>query len=106
MRYIAGTHHVSEAFRKVGIQDNHKTAWVIILPNHLKSADELIPDLDAEENLQSIGSLCQKLSMSIVDGKPELTIDGLKKLGIDIDEINENTGDILVGLTISTELNS
>lgn len=106
LRYIAGTHHVSEAFRKVGIQDNHKTAWVIILPNHLKSADELIPDLDAEENLQSIGSLCQKLSMSIVDGKPELTIDGLKKLGIDIDEINENTGDILVGLTISTELNS
>ena len=42
--------------------------------------------------------------MSIIDGKPELTIDGLKKLGIEIDEINENTGDILVGLTISTEL--
>ena len=47
-----------------------------------------------------------KLGMSIIDGKPELTIDGLKKLGIEIDEINENTGDILVGLTISTELNS
>ena len=106
LRYIAGTHHVSEAFRKVGIQDNAKTAWVINLPNHQKSADELIPDLDAEENLQSIGSLCQKLSMSIIDGKPELTIDGLKKLGIEIDEINENTGDILVALTISTELNS
>ena len=43
--------------------------------------------------------------MSIIDGKPELTIDGLKS-GIEIDEINENTGDILVGLTISTELNS
>ena len=106
LRYIAGTHHVSEAFRKVGIQDHHKTAWVINLPNYQKSADELIPDLDAEENLQFIGSLCQKLSMSIIDGKPELTIDGLKKLGIEIDEINENTGDILVGLTISTELNS
>ena len=106
LRYLAGTHHVSEAFRKVGIQDYHKTAWVINLPNYQKSADELIPDLDAEENLQSIGSLCQKLSMSIIDGKPELTIDGLKKLGIEIDEINENTEDILVGLTISTELNS
>ena len=106
LRYIAGTHHVSEAFRKVGIQDHHKTAWVINLPNYQKSADELIPDLDAEENLQSIGSLCQKLSMSIIDGKPELTIDGLKKLGIEIDKINENTEDILVGLTISTELNS
>ena len=106
LRYIAGTHHVSEAFRKVGIQDNHKTAWAINLPNHQKSADELIPDLDAEENLQFIGSLSQKLGMSIIDGMPELTIDGLKKLGIEIDEINENTGDILVGLTISTELNS
>ena len=106
LRYIAGTHHVSEAFRKVGIQEDHKTAWVINLPNYQKSADELIPDLDAEENLQSIGSLCQKLSMSIIDGKPELTIDGLKKLGIEIDKINENTEDILVGLTISTELNS
>lgn len=106
LRYIAGTHHVSEAFRKVGIQDHHKTAWVINLPNYQKSADELIPDLDAEENLQFIGSLCQKLSMSIIDGKPELTIDGLKKLGIEIDKINENTEDILVGLTISTELNS
>lgn len=106
LRYIAGTHHVSEAFRKVGIQDHHKTAWVINLPNYQKSADELIPDLDAEENLQFIGSLCQKLSMSIIDGKPELTIDGLKKLGIEIDKIDENTEDILVGLTISTELNS
>lgn len=106
LRYIAGTHHVSEAFRKVGIQDHDKTAWVINLPNYQKSADELIPDLDAEENLQFIGSLCQKLSMSIIDGKPELTIDGLKKLGIEIDKINENTEDILVGLTISTELNS
>ncbi len=106
LRYIAGTHHVSEAFRKVGIQKDHKTAWVINLPNYQKSADELIPDLDAEENLQFIGSLCQKLNMSIIDGKPELTIDGLKKLGIEIDKINENTEDILVGLTISTELNS
>ena len=106
LRYIAGTHHVSEAFRKVGIQDHHKTAWVINLPNYQKSVDELIPDLDTEENFQFIGSLCQKLSMSIIDGKPELTIDGLKKLGIDIDKINENTEDILVGLTISTELNS
>ena len=79
---------------------------VSIQYDYQKSADELIPDLDAEENLQFIGSLCQKLSMSIIDGKPELTIDGLKKLGIEIDEINENTGDILVGLTISTELNS
>ena len=106
LRYIAGTHHVSEAFRKVGIQKDHKTAWVINLPNYQKSADELIPDLDAEENLQIIGSLCQKLSMSIIYGKPELTIDGLKKLGIEINKINENTEDILVGLTISTELNS
>ena len=106
LRYIAGTHHVSEAFRKVGIQEGHKTAWVINLPNYQKSADELIPDLDAEENLQFIGSLCHKLSMSIIDGKPELTIDGLKQLGIEIDKINENTVDILVGLTISTELNS
>ena len=106
LRYIAGTHHVSEAFRKVGIQDHHKTAWVINLPNYQKSVDELIPDLDTEENFQFIGSLCQKLSMSIIDGKPKLTIDGLKKLGIEIDKINENTEDILVGLTISTELNS
>ena len=106
LRYLAGTHHVSEAFRKVGIQDHHKTAWVINLPNYQKSVDELIPDLDAEENFQFIGSLCQKLSMSIIDGKPKLTIDGLKKLGIEIDKINENTEDILVGLTISTELNS
>ena len=106
LRYVAGTHHVSEAFRKVGIHDNHKIAWVVNLPKHQKSADELIPDLDAEENLEAIGSLCQKLSISIIKGKPELTIDGLKKLGIETDKINENTGDILVGLTISTELNS
>ena len=97
LRYIAGTHHVSEAFRKVGIQDHYKTAWGINLPNYQKSADELIPDLDAEENLQFIGSLCHKLSMSIIYGKPELTIDGLKKLGFEIDKINENTVDILVG---------
>ena len=47
-----------QAFRKVGIQDNHKTAWVINLPIHQKSANGN-SDLDAEENLQSIGSLCK-----------------------------------------------
>ena len=58
----------------------------------------MIPDLDAERKSSIGGSLCP----SIIDGKPELTVDGLKKLGIEIDKINENTEDILVGLTIST----
>ena len=68
-------------------------------PSLAEEKIEVIPLIQTSKGLSG-------KNFNYLDGKPELTIDGLKKLGIEIDEINENTGDILVGLTISTELNS
>ena len=106
LRYIAATHHVSEAFRKVGISDNHERAWIVNLPEYEKVNGEMVPLCDDDITAAVVDNLCNKLNLSIIDGPPELTVHGLNKLGLKVDVISENTGDLLVGLTISTELNS
>ena len=32
LRYLAGTHHISEAFSRAGLQEGQTTAWVVYLP--------------------------------------------------------------------------
>ena len=46
------------------------------------------------------------LGMSHADGKPEITLEGLLKLGIDVATIDDKTEDIIIGFTISSDLNS
>lgn len=106
LRYIAATHHVSEAFKKVGISDNHGYAWIVNLPEYENVNGEMVPILDDDKTAAIVDNLCKKLDLSLIDGIPELTVHGLNKLGLKVDVISENTGDLLVGLTISTELNS
>lgn len=106
LRYVAGTHHVSEAFRKVGISENHEFAWMVNLPEYEKVNGEMVPLLDWDSTTVTVDKLCSKLNLSLIDGSPELTVHGLNKLGLKVDSISKDTGDALVGLTISTDLNS
>ncbi len=32
LRYLAGTHHISEAFSRAGIQDGVTAGWILYLP--------------------------------------------------------------------------
>ena len=106
LRYVAGTHHVSEAFKKVGINPSHKFAWVVYLPNSEDNDGELNPNFDVKSITNTATNLCEQLGMLQLTGKPEITIAGIENLGIDIAVIDEKTEDLIIGYTISTNLNS
>ena len=106
LRYMAGTHHVSEAFKKAGISLTQKMAWIIHLPDYEIKEDEIYPKVDLEKSRQTLNTLVDDLGMSRADGKPEITLEGLLKLGIDVATIDDKTEDIIIGFTISSDLNS
>ena len=106
LRYIAGTHHVSEAFNKVGIKSLDNTAWLIFLPNHLADLDEIKPSFSLTEFHLEVESLIQKLNLKVIEGKPEINIEGLKKMGIPLPESKLNLIDSIIGHIISADLNS
>lgn len=106
LRYIAGTHHVSEAFKKVGIKSNDNTAWLIFLPNHIAELDEIKPSFSLDEFDSGVESLIQKLNVKVIEGMPEINIEGIKKMGIPLPESKLNLIDSIIGHIISADLNS
>tara|TARA_B100001996_G_scaffold103197_1_gene77535 strand:- start:6447 stop:7034 length:588 start_codon:yes stop_codon:yes gene_type:complete len=106
LRYIAGTHHVSEAFKKVGINEDDNTAWLIFLPNHIADLDEIKPSFSLDEFNFGVESLIEKLNLKMVEGKPEINIEGIKKMGIPLPESKSNLMDSIIGHIISADLNS
>ena len=106
LRYIAGTHHVSEAFKKVGIKSLDNTAWLVFLPSHIIDLDEIKPSFSLAEFHLGVESLTQKLNLKVIEGKPEINIEGIKKMGIPLPESNLNLIDSIIGHIISADLNS
>jgi len=106
LRYIAGTHHVSEAFKKAGINEDDNTAWLIFLPNHIAELDEIKPSFSLDEFNFGVESLIEKLNLKMVEGKPEINIEGIKKMGIPLPESKSNLMDSIIGHIISADLNS
>lgn len=106
LRYIAGTHHVSEAFKKVGIKSNDNTAWLIFLPNHIAELDEIKPSFSLDEFDSGVESLIQKLNVKVIEGMPEINIEGIEKMGIPLPESKLNLIDSIIGHIISADLNS
>ena len=106
LRYIAGTHHVSEAFKKVGIKSLDNTAWLVFLPSHIIDIEEIKPSFSLAEFHLGVESLTQKLNLKVIEGKPEINIEGIKKMGIQLPESNLNLIDSIIGHIISADLNS
>ena len=106
LRYIAGTHHVSEAFKKVGIKSNDITAWLIFLPNHIAELDEIKPSFSLNEFDLGVESLIQKLNVKVIEGMPDINIEGIEKMGIPLPESKLNLIDSVIGHIISADLNS
>ena len=106
LRYIAGTHHVSEAFKKVGIKSNDNTAWLIFLPNHIAELDEIKPSFSLDEFDSGVESLIQKLNVKVIEGMPKINIEGIEKMGIPLPESKLNLIDSIIGHIISADLNS
>ena len=106
LRYMAGTHHVSEAFKKAGISLTQKIAWIVHLPDYQIKEEQICPVVDLEKSRQMLEVLVDSLGISHIEGEPEITLEGLLKLGINVATIDDKTEDIIIGFTISSDLNS
>ena len=106
LRYIAGTHHVSEAFKKVGIQKSHDKAWIVYLTDYEENDGELYPLIDLVQSKEISVKIAEKLGIQPIESRPEITLDGLNKLGIAITKLDDITDDLIIGFVISSDLNS
>ncbi len=106
LRYIAGTHHVSEAFKKVGIHKSHDKAWIVYLPEYEENDGELYPLIDLVQSEETLVEITEKLGIQRIESRPEITPYGLDKLGIEITKFVDTIEDIIIGFVISSDLNS
>ena len=106
LRYIAGTNHVSEAFKKVGIQKSHDKAWIVYLPDFEENEGELYPLIDLVQSKEISVKIATKLGIQPIESRPEITLNGLDKLGIAITKLDDKTDDLIIGFVISSDLNS
>ena len=89
LRFLAGTHHISEAFSRAGLQENQSSAWITFVPEAIGQPNDLghlqpMPgDVDAfEEELQTVAS---SLGWEVESTEAILSIEGMRTLGIDVE---------------------
>jgi hypothetical protein len=70
LRYISGTHHISEAFSRAGVGSEDALAWVVVVDSVFHS------DLD---------TLLSTLGWQKEAPEMHLSIAGMRRLGIDVD---------------------
>lgn len=80
LRLIAGTHHISQGFRRAGLCDGDEGAWLVHLPPS-KGIDEL-PVLDFEALEQQAETLAEKCGFTLTRERPQPTAAGLVRLGV------------------------
>ena len=93
LRYLAGTHHISEAFNRAGLQEGQPTAWVVYLPE----ADGVENDLGHQQPKAlafndfetSLMSLLNGLGWSEENIAANFSIEGAEQLGIDAEGWSE-----------------
>ena len=76
---LAGTHNVSEAFKRAGLQNESTSGWLLHIPDQTTSMNVETIDQKANELLNGLG--LSKTSKSL-----EINLDGVKNLGISLDE--------------------
>jgi len=78
-RVLAGTHNVSEAFKRAGLQNKSTSGWLLHIPDQTTSMNSERIDQEANQLLNGLG--LSKTSESL-----EINLDGAKNLGISLDE--------------------
>ncbi len=82
LRLIAGTHHISQGFRRAGLCDGDEGAWLVHLPSADTEEVDVLPELDLamlEQRAQKIAVDC---GFTLTDAKPQPTAAGLVRLGV------------------------
>lgn len=89
LRYLAGTHHISEAFARAGVGLEDNRAWVVWLPysegrandlGHLQPSPVLADEFEA-----GLGPLLDALGWVKENHDAKHSIEGLRRLGVDTD---------------------
>ncbi len=109
IRYLAGTHHVSEAFSKAGLGDGDSKGWLVYLP---ESQDFLDNSATPQSNYLQIfeneyHQIIEDLNIEILADKPKLDISYAIKLGLEEENLNlKNLEDSFIAFILSSEFNS
>ena len=96
IRYLAGTHHISEAFSRAGLQASQSTAWVVCLPEAQGLENDLGHVQPVAEELQdfraSLDVLVEALGWSFETMHMRYSIEAAKQLGVDAEGWDETRG--------------
>lgn len=108
LRYLSGTHHVSEAFKRAGVRDGDTTGCFLVLPSW-QDMETSFPVQSEEEMLslqEQVASLAEGLGVVSVDHPLVCNIAGAQRLGLTVDAPSSLNCDVLVGHIVSAEFNS
>lgn len=108
LRYMAGTHHVSEAFKRAGVRDGDRTGCFILLPSLSKEGEmPVMPSSrEVEQFERQALQLASSMDVNIVDAELQCNTEGSKRLGIQVGEDTVVTCDLLIGHVLTSEFNS
>ena len=79
LRVLAGTHNVSEAFKRAGLPNGAMAGWLLYIPDQSALVDLKITGKKAEQLLKNLG-------LSKTSSELEVNVNGAKNLGIALDE--------------------
>ena len=84
LRLLAGTHHISQGFRRAGLLDGDDGCWLVQLPANTDSNE--LPKINYEICLDSAKEIAALLDCEITSARPVPQREGLLRLGIFDDE--------------------
>ena len=111
LRYLSGTHHVSEAFKRAGVRNGDKSGFVVFLPDAI-TIDESQTDCQAAEYDQKdienqASSIYSELKIESIPMKYLLSKTGAIRLGMKFESEDEAlTESTLLGHIVSSEFTS
>ena len=79
LRVLAGTHNVTEAFKRAGLPNGAMPGWLLHIPDQSALVDLQTTGKKAEQLLKNLG-------LSKTSSELEVNVDGAKNLGIALDE--------------------
>ncbi len=108
LRYLAGTHHVSEAFKRAGVRNDDLFGCFLRLPVD-EGSIETLPRPDAEQVAMiesQAADLAASLGVELTNKGLECTTEGAERLGLLSADTGAPTCDALVGHVLSAEFHS
>ena len=84
LRVLAGTHNVSEAFKRAGLANGTTTGWLLHIPDQSSPIDSETMQRDARQ-------LLANLELTETSSPLEISPAGAKQLGVTLDDSTDGT---------------